>query len=689
MAKVLYKRGGYLSTRRLAFETVEWLSDLSDAMGQRIAALAPEHQQILMLAACLGDTFAPSLLEQLCQQDRAAVDAAIVAGIEHGVLMPADHQLRFAHTRLRHALTARLNPAARAIVHWRIAHLLERLHADHLERHVLEIASHIVAAGDLADPQVAVTYMRQAGDQALAMFAWSEAAQYYEHALRAADAIDGFPAQASAALHDQAALAHRRHRDVGPALGHVDDALAIYRALNDRRGLAQTLIWQIQLRDTHAPIPPGVLPSVVEPLHDALNALGEDEPSLRGHILTVLSQAYRHAREPEQAKAMAQRALAIGDHLHDDRLHCRASEAFGLASLSQLHVEAAIANWQLARDAAEQTGDLVLYSRPLMNLALALHLQGNLEEAEATALEGADVISNIQDWGAYSNMFSHLASLAVTKGDFRATERHVRDALRMAARARYPWSGFRALQARACASTWRGLWDDAAQALDNMIEPNDLFASPGDFESLVVRVFRQLVLAYQSGLLTERLRPLAAEFMAVARYDTDSLAPLCALVELGLQTFNPQLAAHPVEMLAAALEEDILFTRDWCFLIPRILGLEAMLREQWEEAADHFTHAIKAALQANARPELARTCFDFVRLTYLCDGFYNEQVLPILEQAKTIFSELEMLPYAQLAFKVQEHVFSSIQQPPETDTDATDAKRFPEPPSRNGSTAIE
>ncbi len=685
----LYARRGYLSTRRFALETIEWPSDLSDAMARRIEVLPPAQQQRLALAACLGDAFTQPRLESLSQDDDTAVAASVAAGITHGILMQAGDQLQFAHTLIRHAFIARLSREERQGLHFRIAQMLERLHADNPEPYVLEIAAHIVLAGELVDPQMAVTYTRRAGDQALAMFAWGEAARYYEMSLRACQAIEPFLKQEEAALYYQAGFAHYWNQDVGPSLDHFENAAKIYQELGDMRHLAYTLIWQVRLHYMYASLPFGVLPPGVEVLRAVLDRLGEEDLSLRGNIMAVLAQAYRHARQAEQANDLAQQALDLGHQAHDDYLRAISADTLALAYLGRLHVEAAIANWQSSRTAAQRTGDLVLCRQPLINLPLALNLKGKLDEAETTALTGLALSKSVQDWGEYSKVLSHLASIAVAKGDFRATERHALETMRLVERSHYPWGGFRALQALACAAAWRGLREEAEQTLEKIIEPGCLLASPGRFEHVMVRVFRQLVLAYRSEMLTEDVVLLADELMDVARYDTYSLAPLCAMIELGEQSLNPSITERPAAMLAEAVERGVLLTSGWCFLIPRVLGIAAMLHEKWEQAADHFLHAIRVAFEVNARPELARSCADFVSLAYFHGDLHDKRVLNLLEQAKSLFSELEMLPHAQLVFKIQESIFDLQEASADIETDSTDLRHWSAPPTRNGTKSVE
>ena len=74
-------------------------------------------------------------------------------------------------------------------------------------------------------------------------------------------------------------------------------------------------------------------------------------------------------------------------------------------------------------------------------------------------------------WSSYSLALSHLASVAVAKGDFDAAERWAHETMLMVSRSRYPFGGFRSLLALACARALRGAWAEAEDALDVLVEP--------------------------------------------------------------------------------------------------------------------------------------------------------------------------------------------------------------------------
>ncbi len=622
----------------------------------------------------------------LTQDDLETVRSALDTGLVHEIIVEYQHRFRFAHGLIRQSFAVRLDPEPRRHLHLKIARGLERLYRHRAESHLLEIAYHLIEAGDLVEGRALITYARQAGDQARTQFAWREVVRCYEAALSVAEAWENFLPQELAALYFDAGFGHYGHQDVGPALDRFEKAAACYRELGDAVGLANTLMYLIRLAFMYEIVPMGTLPPHVEELEASLETIGETELNLRGHVMALLAQAYRFARQPEKAVQLAITGLAIGRQAADDRVCAQAANSLGLSHLSGLRVEPAIDSWQVSLRAARTPGDLILEMFALTNLPLAFNLKGALQEGEAMALEGVGVAKITQYWSEHSKAISHLASIAAAKGQFASAEKYARDTLAMVERSRYPWSGFRVLGALACASAARGLWGEASQALDALVTPGRIFAAPSPFIRVYTRVFRQLILGYQSKLYTERVAKLHDELMDVATYDTYSLAPLCAMIELGDLALMAEWAQRPAAMLAVAMERGVFFSSGWGFLIPRVLGIAARMQDDWRQAEAHFQHAMAVATYANALPELARTCLDYAQM--ICLNPNTEDYTPACElfkQARWLFYERNMIPYARLASEHLERLFpqESFGGP---DTDTNQNGEEPPPPA-NGSLA--
>jgi tetratricopeptide (TPR) repeat protein len=292
---------------------------------QGLGLARPSHQLIATVReATQGNPL--FIQEVLCLVEEA---------MRHRLLLSEGQTFQFAHQLIRHVFYSEPSGARHQRIHQQIAQTLERLYATNLEAHVLELAHHLVRAGPAAEGEEVIAYARPAGNQAFAGFAWSDAARYYEAALAAAEATVQLSSQDWADFHYWAGLAHYRDQDAGPSLDHYAKAIEGYRLVGDLRGLAWTLMDKTRIHYTLASVPYGTLVDVA-PLEEVLAALGDNEPGLRGRISSILSGAYWVARQADQAEELAQQALALGQHLRDDRLCAMASFQPGLAQYQDL-----------------------------------------------------------------------------------------------------------------------------------------------------------------------------------------------------------------------------------------------------------------------------------------------------------------------------------------------------------------
>ena len=142
---------------------------------------------MLVLASVLGREFALAALARLAgvSEDELldlldeALTARVVSDVPGG-----PGRLRFAHALIRDTLYEGLTTARRVRLHRLAVEALEALYGDEPGPHLAELAYHSIAGGDL---DKGVGYARRAGDRALALLAYEEAARLYGMALDAHD----------------------------------------------------------------------------------------------------------------------------------------------------------------------------------------------------------------------------------------------------------------------------------------------------------------------------------------------------------------------------------------------------------------------------------------------------------------------------------------------------------------------
>jgi class 3 adenylate cyclase/tetratricopeptide (TPR) repeat protein len=642
--RALREQAGYLvtSTAPADFTIPE---QMTAAMIGRTQGLGEAGRRVLALAALLGDRVSLPTLGAVSGVSDPELLELLEDATRRQILRVEGGAFAFAHPLMRHVLYQEPSAPRRERLHGDIAQSLRRLHADDPDAHLLEIAHHMVRAGSTIDAPTVLDYARRAGDRTFAMFAWSEAARYYEAALDAGAVARGLSPAERADLHYRAGRARYHDQDVGPCRHHYERAIEAYRLAGDVPGLARALMELT--RTALAIVPLGALADLA-PLEDALARLGDRDPGLGGHITAVMAEVYRNGRQAGPAKQYGERALAIGRSLGDEDLCAYASFALGLAHINDLDVRRALDCWERAVAHAHRAGDAIREGRALHRIPLALVLLGRLDEADAVAARACESTRQSHDWGNYSVGLSHLASIAVARGDFDLVERRAHETLIMASRSRFPWGAFRALLALACARGLRGAWTEAHDALDVLVEPGRVFDDAGPTVHAFVELFRRWLRAHADND-AESLAPPAADTMKLIGTDTYSLAPLGALVELSEIAGTPSITPPAVARLERAAERGVVFSSGWMCVIPRVLGVAAAMDRRWEAADAHFREAVAAATAAGARPELARAWLDHARMLTARPGGGGAEAADLVVRARSLFTELGMTPFARRA----------------------------------------
>src|SRR5215470_5748981 len=409
----LREQGGFVVTTAAASD-LRLPDQVTGAIVARAEALSEPCRRAFTLAAFLGDGFTLQTLSAMSGVGEDELLDLLEEGMRQRLLRSDGPTFQFAHPLIRHVFYHQPSAPRRLRYHKQIADSLQAMHAESLDKHVLEIAHHLVKAGSVAAQDVVVSFARRAADQAFGVFAWSEAAYYYEAALTAAESTGNLDVRDRAALHFRAGLAHYYDQDIGPCLHHYQQAIDTYRQAGDVPGLGHALMEKARTQFTLASVPFGSVADL-KPLENVILALGEQEPALRGHILAVIAEAYRNGRQAEKARERGQQALELGRQLRDDLLCAYASFVLALAHISDLHVADALEGWQNALVHARKAGDVIREGWALHRLPLALTLLGRLDEVEEVSKKACDSTRVSQDWSNHSLGLSHLASAAVAR----------------------------------------------------------------------------------------------------------------------------------------------------------------------------------------------------------------------------------------------------------------------------------
>src|SRR5262249_34043994 len=167
--------------------TIAIPQSIRDVIARGLAVLSQECNRMLVLASVLGREFELSTLASIAQAPEdellEPLDEAMTARVVVEIPAAPGH-LRFAHVLIRDTLYEGLTSARRVQLHRQVVAALEVLRTGEPESHLAALAHHAIAGRAFAD---GVDYARRAGDHALALSGYEEAARLYETALEALD----------------------------------------------------------------------------------------------------------------------------------------------------------------------------------------------------------------------------------------------------------------------------------------------------------------------------------------------------------------------------------------------------------------------------------------------------------------------------------------------------------------------
>ena len=605
------ERGGYLVTTAPAAE-LKLPAEVTDAIAARVAALDDDDRRVLTLAAVLGGAFDFRALAAVAGAGEDALLDVLERLVENRFLLGEGTTFRFAHPLIRHVAYTAPTGVRRQRLHHQAASALELLYADGLEQHIEEIARHLVNSGSLADAEKVVEYARAAGDRAFGLFAWGEAARYYEAALAAAQTSARFSTHDVALLHYQAGLAYLRDEDVGPSLDQFDRAIAGFEETGDDRGLVRSFAEKVRIRYTLSSTAIGTL-SDVEPLRVAVERLGEDDSQLRSRALQTMSTAYFHARRSTESEKLAHEAIALARSSADELLESNAMGALGLSQMQSLQLTEALGMFQRSHELAVKGGDPSEGCHALVRQCSVLMSLGRLSEAKALIERACQDTRTVRNWSENSLAIAYSVAQSYHFGDFAQVERLAAEGMASARRSHFPWGPVVSLPTLANIRCQRGDFDEAEDALGIVADAGQLFEQPGPVLAAMSMIFRGLILAMkgeaaQAAAIMKAVVPGAVKY---AGRDLHSLPTYCALAEAAGLIGEPEIAAAFYDPLIYARQRGAQLCPTWGFLIERILGGIAAQNGWWGKAETHFEEALEGASAMGSVAELAATRVDY------------------------------------------------------------------------------
>jgi DNA-binding SARP family transcriptional activator len=616
---------------------------------QRLRRLTADCRELLEVASTFGREFGLKELAAAAQLDEETVlelfDEAITARVLAEA--PVVGRLRFSHALVRDSLYEALGGGRRRAAHLRAGEILERLYGSDPEPYLAQLAHHFFEALPTGDAGRAVDYAERAGDHAVALLAYEEAARLYALALRALDMEAGARAEKRCELLVSLGDAWARGGDEPAARAAFLQAATIASSaglpvlLADAAlGYGGRLLWSRAYEDAH----------LIPLLESALRALPSEASGLRVRVMARLSGALRDHPSRDRRASLSAQAVNLARRMGDPATLAYALDGHCGALLWPENAGERVAIADEIVALAEQVDDSErALSGHLYRLVASLELGRIIEgerELDVVAEQAVSLRQPAQLWMATASR----ANLALFKGRFDEARTVIDEALTLGERAQRRDAVLSHRLQRFLLDRETGSCAGVEELIQDAVS---MFPTRPAFRCALAYIHAQLGDADRAQAEVDDLA--AEDFVAIQR-DNEYLFSLAFVADTVDTLTDVRAAAVLYDLLVPyahlnACNADEVATGS----VSRTLGVLAATLSRWEDAARHFEAAAIDNEHMGARPWLAHTQHDHARMLLTCDPPRDHaRARQLLAAATELYERLGMSPWVARASELSE-----------------------------------
>ena len=285
---------------------------------RRLGRLSPATNETLQTAAVIGDSFGFRVLSAASALQPGGLTEAIEEAERAGMIREENDGHVFTHGLIRRALYDELSLPRRWQLHERIANALEAQSPGLAYSNLAIIAHHWRLGGH---PERATNYLLRAGDEALALTAWDEAARHWEFALQCMEKSGESLVRRARLLEGLGDLYFLSSFEAQPSVERYLRAAALYESAGETVSGARAR--SRAGRSLAYPTSGFDYPGALEHLHAAETVLRNEPESLElGEIYAAIAHAESHAllHGPQEMLILMRRVSGIAEQLNDEFL---------------------------------------------------------------------------------------------------------------------------------------------------------------------------------------------------------------------------------------------------------------------------------------------------------------------------------------------------------------------------------
>ena len=651
--------GRWLATKRV--EQLGIPEGVKEVIGRRLTRMSEQANLALRTGSVLGRELRLDVLEWVTEVGTEglldALEEATAAGVVAEVAS-APGRWTFTHALVRHALYEELSLTRRVRLHQRVGEALEALAPTSPGPHLAELAFHFSQAAVAGGADKAIDYGRRAGEHALSLAGYEEAARHFAAALEVAEDA-GADRDTRADLLLAQGGAERRSGDPRRARATFERVVAIVGSTDPER-LARAAIGYAGGVNLRFWTQVGVAdPRCIELLEGALGALGSDATELRAQTLGALAQELQWSPGAQQRRdELSAEAVDIARRNGDDATLASVLLARNLAIASPEHFKELLSNAEESLRLAGELGDGQLKAWALAHTFLARVWLGDLDRAADLLDVGRRAAVSVKEPAAFL-WDGAQGCLALAEGRFADSEVLLRRSFAAGQMLRDPNAFLTFGASMALLRVYQGRTAELAGTVTAMMT-----SMPGIGDSAPITramMLSRLGMADQARDQLEWIDPRDEKsvphnvlFLGVLQV----LAEACALA-------GDRAKAKVVYELMAP-HEDLEAVIGWLQLGPVTLGLAcaAAACGRFDVAESHFEAALATVRARGWKSFVAETEFHYAPMLAERGGPGDrERSLAMAEEMIAIATEIGMADHLATGRTLRAHLLS--EQPPE------------------------
>jgi hypothetical protein len=613
-----------------------------DVIARRLTHLSAECNRLLVVASVLGREFGLDVLARVDDGSEDELldplDEAMAARVVSDV-PGAPGRLRFAHVLIRDTLYEGLATARRVRLHGRAAEALEALYGEEPGPHLAELALHSIAGSDLAK---GVRYAERAGDRALALLAYEEAARQYGMGLEALDLAPPRDENRRCELLLSLGEAQIRAGDSPAAKEAFLEAAGIARRGGLARELARAaagyggrIVWERAGDDDR----------LVPLLEEGLAALAEEDVELRARLLARLAGALRDEHSRARRDALSKEAVELARRSGNPAALAYALDGREAAIVAPDTVAECLALGGELCDVAQQIGDTERVVQGHFCRICAQLQVGDVPAAEVELAAASRIADELRQPAQLWLVCGMRAMLALAAGRLIEAEEHVAEAFALGERSQ-PTAAipvYRLQRYSLC--DFRGSLEEVGPAIRDLVAE---YPARPVFRCVLAHLHARL------GRLPEAERALdelARDGFSALPFDQEWLYGMSLLAETSALVGDNGSAAVLYGLLVPWAAFNIVDQAEGIRgSASRYLGILATTTKRWDDAESNFEDAVAMNEGMGARPWLAHTQFDYGSMLLARDAPGDrERAGELLTEAISTYEELGMGVWAERA----------------------------------------